>query len=343
MKRLIVIFILFSASFVRAQDAHLSMYDAAPIFLNPAMTGVFEGSWRLHGQYRTQWKSVNFKPYQTALLSFDAPVKKWGIGFQISNFRAGSGNYNALQGILSVAYTTPIDKKKNNNLSFGVQGGVTQKSVEYQLLSFDNQYTTTNGGEFDMTISNNENFNGQSTYIPNVNAGILYFYSKPQSRLNPFVGISAFNLTQPKESLFGANNRLPMRYYGHIGTRINFTEMLYILPKVLVMNQDEFWEQTYALDLGYYIKSADMYLIASGIFRTVGWPTSAKSEYDKIDSDAMVVSLGAKMENITAKIAYDLNVSSLSTASNGRGGFEISVTYVHTKKKPQTQKICPRL
>ena len=61
---------------VQAQDAHLSMYDAAPLFLNPAMTGVFQGDWRVHGQYRTQWKAVNFKPYNSALISFDKNYKK---------------------------------------------------------------------------------------------------------------------------------------------------------------------------------------------------------------------------------------------------------------------------
>ena len=102
----------------QAQDAHLSMYDAAPMFLNPAMTGVFQGDWRLHAQYRTQWKSVNYKPYTTALISFDAPVRKWGFGGQVSNFRAGLGNYNALQGTVSIAYTTSIDKSKNHNIEW---------------------------------------------------------------------------------------------------------------------------------------------------------------------------------------------------------------------------------
>lgn len=198
-KILFLILLLVSTTRVSAQDAHLSMYDAAPLFLNPAMTGVFQGDWRIHGQFRTQWKAVNYKPYTTSLISFDMPVKKWGIGFQVSNFRAGKGNYNALQGSVSVAYTTSIDRKKRHNISFGVQGGLTQKTIEYQLLSFNNQYTTANGGGFDETIDTQESFAGQSATVPVVNAGILYFFAKQESRLNPFIGASAFNLTEPKE------------------------------------------------------------------------------------------------------------------------------------------------
>lgn len=327
-KLLSIVFMISIASVGRSQDAHLSMYDASPLYLNPAMTGVFAGNWRLHAQYRTQWKSVNYKPYNSALISLDIPKGKWGFGAQIMNFRAGIGNYNVAQGLVSAAYTTPIDKAKGHNISFGLQAGLSQKSIEYQLLSYDNQYTTSNGGGFDQTISSGEDFSGQSIVVPVTNAGIMYFYSKQEARLNPFIGISAFNLIEPRESFFGADNRLPIRFYGHVGTRINITETFYLLPKILVMQQREFREQTYALDIGYYLKGAELYLIGGVIYR---------------NADAGIVTIGAKMDHFVAKIGYDVNISSLSTVSSGRGGFELSFTYIHQKNKPQTAKICPRL
>lgn len=343
MKRLFALIVCTTSLSVNAQDAHLSLYDAAPLYLNPAMTGVFDGDWRIHGQYRTQWKSVNFKPYQSALVSFDMAKNKWGFGAQVSNFRAGQGNFNAAQVNLSVAYTTPIDRQKYHNLSFGIQAGITQKSLEYQLLTYNNQYTTNNGGEFSMSLPTGEAFEGQSLVIPNVNVGGLYFFAKQQARLNPFVGLSAFNLTTPQESFNNTDNRLAMRLYGHFGTRINITELLYITPKFLIMKQNDFWEQTYAADAGYYLKEADIYLTAGLLFRTVGFPKSVASETAKISTDAMLLTVGAKMENITLRVGYDINVSSLSTASNGRGGFEISLTYVKQKMKSTDEKICPRL
>jgi type IX secretion system PorP/SprF family membrane protein len=328
-KRLLSLFIALSFGFgVQAQDAHLSMYDAAPLFLNPAMTGVFEGDWRIHGQYRTQWRAVNFKPYSSALISFDKSHKKWGFGAQITNFRAGIGNFNALQGLASVAYTTSLDRSKNHNISFGAQAGVTQKTVEYQLLTFNNQYTTNNGGEFNTSIDPNEQFGGQSLITPVVNAGLLYFFAKQQSRLNPFLGVSAFNLTEPRETFLDFDNRLPIRYYAHTGVRINITETFYVLPKVLYMRQREFQELTLAADASYYLKGSDFYLLGGIVYR---------------NRDAAIVSVGAKMDQFIARVGYDINVSSLSNASNGRGGFEISFTYMHQKDRKKTDKICPRL
>lgn len=328
MKKLLFAFALLSFAEVKAQDFHMSMYDAAPMYLNPAMTGLFDGNWRVHAQYRNQWKAINFKPYNSALVSFDVPYKKWGFGIQIANYRAGIGNFNVFQALLSSAYTVSLGKKRFHNLSFGIQGGVTNKSVQYQLLSYDNQYTTQNGGGFNTSIASGENFQTQSKFTPVLNFGMLYYFSKQKSRINPFIGASIFNLLQPNESFFGNTSRLPMRLYIHTGIRINITELVYIIPKVLIMQQKNFSEQTFALDAGYYLKGSDLYLLAGAIYRT---------------KDAFVLSLGVKKSNVTAKIAYDVNTSSLTNTSSGRGAFEISVTYVHQKKKPNSDKVCPRL
>lgn len=328
MKKRLFLLIIIGSFRLQAQDAHLSMYDAAPLHLNPAMTGVFEGDWRIHGQYRTQWRAINFKPYTSALLSFDRPYKKWGFGGQITNFRAGIGNFNVLQALVSAAYTTSIDQSRNHNFSFGIQAGINQKTVEYQLLTFNNQYTTNNGGEFNTSINPNEDFSAQSLTTPAVNAGMMYFFAKQESKLNPFVGISAFNLTQPQETFLDFDNRLPIRYYVHTGLRINVTETFYVLPKILYMRQREFQELTIAADIGYYLKGSDVYLLAGAVYR---------------NRDAAILTVGAKMDRMIARIGYDVNVSSLTTASNGRGGFEMSFTYMHLNNKKKTDKICPRL
>lgn len=327
-KKILIAFCILLNTEGFSQDFHLSIYDGAPLYLNPSLTGVVDGSWRIHTHYRTQWKAVNFKPYITGLVSFDAPYKKWGFGGQIVNYRAGIGNYNALQGLASVAYTLSLDRNGYNNISFGLQGGITQKSVVHQLHTFDNQYTTSNGGVFDSNLPNGEDFNGQSFILPELNFGAMYYFSKQQSKLNPFLGASAFNLLQPQESFFGASNDLPMRLYVHTGVRINLTETLYIIPKALYMQQREFSELTLAGDIGFYLKAPEVFLLGGIVYR---------------NKDAAVVSIGARKINYIVKFAYDINLSTLSTASTGRGGFEVSFTYMHQKANPQNVKICPRL
>ena len=233
-----------------------------------------------------------------------------------------------LQGLVSASYSVPLDFAKAHNISFGIQGGVTQKYVEYQLHSFDNQYTTINGGSFNTDASTGETFEAERFYLPTMNAGLLYYHAKQQSFFNPFVGVSAFNLIKSKETFFNQDNSTFNRYYLHFGSRVNLTELFYVLPKMLVMQQGNFNEQTYAVDLGYYLKGADLHLLGGFVYR---------------NEDAFVVSVGAKKNNITGKVSYDINSSSLNSASTGRGAFEISITYVKKNKKNKDARICPRL
>lgn len=321
------ILLLLSIS-IKAQDFHLSMYDAGPLFLNPALTGVVDANFRVHAQYRNQWRSVAYKPYNTALISLDAPKGKWGFGGQVINMRAGVGNYNVLQGMFSVSYAVPLDKNKFNNISFGIQAGATQKKIEAGLYTYDNQYSNTNGGYFDQNLSSGEVFNRQSFVSEQVNAGFMYYNAKQQARLNPFIGYSAFNLTQQKETFYQSSNKLPIRHYIHGGLRINVTELFYVLPKVLVMMQKNATEQLYSIDLGYFFKEQEFYFLAGANYR---------------NKDAAVVYIGARKNNYIAKIAYDANTSSLKDASKYKGAFEISFTYMGKKSKSKALRHCPRL
>lgn len=317
-----------SLSFLKAQDFHLSMYDAAPLFLNPAMTGLIDTKMRAHIHFRNQWNVLAYKPFTTALASFDLPKGKWGFGGQISNMRAGAGNYNVFQLLGSAAYSVPVDKLKYHNLSLGMQLGFTQKRIEYQVLTFDSQWTTVNGGSFDKSASNGENFTGNNQFQEAVNFGALYYYGKQQSRLNPFAGFSAFNLTRPKESFVGGNNRLPRRYYLHLGVRVNVSEILYVIPKVLIYSQAKIVQQTYALDAGYYFKGEKFYALAGYTFRV---------------KDASIVYVGLKKDNYIFKMAYDFNVSGLRGITKTRGAYELSLTWMGKKVKNTEIKNCPRL
>lgn len=326
-KAFIVILLSFG-NIAKSQDFHLSLYDCAPLFLNPAMTGVIDAKFRVHAQYRNQWNSVAYKPFNTALISADMPKGKWGFGIQVINMRAGIGNYNVFQAMLSAGYTVPLDKKKSHHISFGLQGGVTQKSVEYKLYTWDNQYSGANGGSFNTEVSSNENFKRQSQMLPQLNAGVLYYYAKQQSRINPFLGVSGFNLTRPKETFFDQANHLPIRIYTHAGVRINISELLFAIPKILIMNQGKAFEQTYALDAGYFFKNDKFFLLAGFTYRA---------------KDASIVYAGLRKDNYIFKLGYDFNTSTLKTASKTRGAFELSFTYLAGKKSVTEIKNCPRL
>ena len=62
--------LLFFFAATQAQDIHFSQFYASPLTLNPALSGFHDGTFRVAGIYRNQWRSVT-TPFQTYGASFD--------------------------------------------------------------------------------------------------------------------------------------------------------------------------------------------------------------------------------------------------------------------------------
>ena len=59
MKKVLQLFVLTLVVLrASAQDPHFSQFYMAPMYLNPAMVGAFDGNYRLSGLFRGQWGSV---------------------------------------------------------------------------------------------------------------------------------------------------------------------------------------------------------------------------------------------------------------------------------------------
>lgn len=331
MKKLLYITgFIFATTCIYAQDFHLSQYDAAPINFNPALTGLFKGDIRIHGHYRTQWSVIASKPFQTALISADMPLKgkKLSLGIQIADFRAGTGNYNVFAPHLSAAYDIKLDKKNYHHVSIGVSLGGIQKSVDMTKLTFGDQFSPYNGGGFDNALPNNELTTNNSYFMFDANAGLIYYYGKESARLNPFIGASVRHLNQAKESFFSQDNRIPMHMWFHGGVKINISERISILPKGIYMYQKKASEITSTVHLQYYLKKSDAYLIFGPTYR---------------NKDAAIVEAGLKYGKFTYLLSYDINTSSLKNVTNSRGGLELSITWINRKLDPNPVKTCPRM
>ena len=82
--------------YVHAQDPHFSQFFSSPLTLNPAYTGKFDGSFRVAGNYRNQWPTIN-NAFTTATASVDFDILQnripefdtWGIGIMGMNDQSG--------------------------------------------------------------------------------------------------------------------------------------------------------------------------------------------------------------------------------------------------------------
>lgn len=312
------------------QDFHLSQYDAATFYMNPALTGKFAGDHRAHLHYRNQWASLNIKPFITTAISYDKPSgKNSGFGIMLLNDRAGLGSYNVLNLLLSGSYDLSLFINKPHRIAAGVHAGFISKSVNMDNLYFHNQYSSSGGGIFNTSLASGEEsfLSGKNVFLPEINAGILYYYSSVKSRLNPFAGFSAFHLTSPQESFYGVRNKLPRRYLFHVGLRINITGNLQLFPKFLIMRQVNAGENDYGMDLNYYLPSSRTWIIAGIMYR---------------NRDALSAVTGVRYGKFLYRFSYDINVSTLKEYSNGRGAYEFSVTWITGKIKNIPPSPCLR-
>lgn len=319
----ISIFILVTES-ILAQDIHFSQFNQAPARLNPALTGQFNGSYRVAGIYRSQWGSVTV-PYSTFAFSGDAHnfMKKEGLGVGLDFFsdKAGDGNLGTINFNASGSYSFRVGQTNKNHLTFGVQFGWAQKQIDPSKLIFDNQ----NGGGGSL-----ETFNTSTSYV-NANAGILW-ETKFANRKKLQLGFAVHNLTSPKINFYAnEESSLGMRFSFHGNYQFKLTKKIDLTPGVLAMFQGPHKQITPGITGTYILDSR------SNNYRTVylgAWTRTG---------DAAFIVMGMEWNTLNVGVSYDFNYSTLTTASRYRGGFEFSLVYVFREALPPRQhfKTCP--
>ena len=324
---LIISFAFISTTSLRAQDFHLSQYEASPMIINPAMTGMFKGDYRATLHYRSQWASIISNPFRSTALSFDTKIKDINAGAYLLHTSAGSGKYNTTNFVLSGAYDYQLSGNPHNHFTGGLQLGGIFKSINFNSLTFADQYDPANGGSFQN--STGETFGASSTFLPEINVGLMYYYTNTNKRINPFLGASVLHLTQPNETLLNSTSKLPMRFNIHPGVKVHVSPKFQFLIHGIAMRQENITEIMFSW-MGYY------YLENKDAFATYGVTR-------RTNDDAIIAHIGLKYKQLQYRISYDVNTSNLQSISNSRGGFEISLIFISSKVNPTPIRSCPDL
>lgn len=306
-------------------DPHFSQYYANPLWLNPALTGVTDGEFRVNINAKQQWSNLN-NGYLTAGASIDkAPAKNLSIGAMIINQTAGAISYNQLNALLSAAYRIRLGRDGEQIINFGMQAGIINKSFDASRITLGSQYNPVTG--YDPSMGMNDDISSASYLAPDINAGIMFFDGSGNKNVNVFAGASVAHLTTPRDRFVGQNGRLPMRFNGHGGARIKLNYLLDITPNFI------------------YIRQGDAQEIAAGAYAQMMLSTESDllvgSNY-RVD-DSAIAFLGIHHKSMVFGVSYDFNTSSLNRATGSRGGLELSVSFTSRKGIVGPNFFCPRL
>lgn len=323
--------VLFVSITIQAQDIHFSQFYNSPLNLNPALAGNFDGNYRFAGNYRNQWNAVTI-PFATFSMSADIKnvlgKKNVGAGVVFNNDNTGDSKFRTT--ILNVvgSYAIPFKKDSNQKFTIGFQTGFTNKTLSYDELRFDAQY---NGISYDDGLPNRESFNASSQNFFNLHAGITYD-NQIEERKNLRIGASLFNITKPKESYF--NNqaiRVDRRFSGFASYQFPVHEKIDVIPAMFYMQQGKYFE--------YIVGARGKYILTEA----VGARQSAYLGLFFRTKDAGFITAEYDYNNWHFGLSYDINLSTLKQASNGRGGIELSAIYILKLFKPNRYKhiICP--
>ncbi len=332
-----------------AQDIHFTQFYMSPLTMNPAMSGKFEGTVRIGGIYRGQWASVvsGSNSFKTPSVWADAPVirgfrkRDWiGVGLMFFTDKAGQVGLKHSATKLGATYHLALDKKGNNVLSIGGQYGKGSRK-----LGDDRRYEDgyDNSGQYSQSNSKEGNVADDAGYT-DIDAGII-LTAKLNKRMDMNIGFGMFHINEGKYSLVGPSNpngpaptnptpgdaKIPRRMAIHGQFNAELNDKWTLNPAFQFQSMSGADEIQLQGMLGYlFDKQKDI---------TINFGLGYRMR------DALQAIAGVKYKDLRVGLAYDINTSSLNTASNYRGGFELAANYIIRIYKPsiiRPKVLCPR-
>lgn len=298
MKSLLLLPILLLTLNSTAQDPSFSLPNENLTYINPAFTGTAE-NFRVGGSYRNQWPNLSGN-YITTNLHADQHLGKFGgVGLTYIHDLAG-GTFKTDNIYLDYAYK--VNLGENGVLSFGLEAGVIQKTIDWEKVTFGTNINPNTGFVYSTSPVNYKS----SVMNFDVGSGVLY-YNK-----HIFGGYAAHHLNQPNVSLIeGGESRLPILHNVYLGGKFNIGNVS-IIPQLDLKRQGDFQNYT-------------SWLMAKYKFASLG--------VGYRDKDSFLYMLGLNFEKFRINYAYDFTVSKLSVATGGSHEIAFQLL-LKTLKKP---------
>ncbi len=321
-----------------AQDIHFSQFFETPLLRNPALAGIFSGDIRVQGVYRNQWNSVT-TAYQTG--SFNAEYKKpigrgddfITLGGEILYDKAGTVALQSTHILPAINYHKSLSAERNMYLSLGFMGGWVQRSIDRSKITTNSQY---DGTGFNPGLSNGETFPRNSYSYLDGSVGMSFNTQLGDNQDNNIyfgVGYHHFNKAT-KVSFYGnPNYEMIPKWVASAGVRMNVNEYSFFTLLADYSKQGTFTETMVGALYSWRLDDIEdpKYILHVGSL--IRW------------KDALIPVAKIEFKPVAVSVSYDANISQLKSASKGRGGFELGVTYQKylDRNNSKTDAVrCPR-
>ena len=312
--------LLFHAFVMQGQDIHFSQFYEFPLLRNPALAGIFSGNFRLTGAYRNQWQSVTV-PYRTMAVSGECKLLRGfntgdfiTAGVQATNDVAGDSKLQRTQVFPVMNYHKLLNEDKLSFISLAFMGGPVNERFDASKLRFDDQYVN---GAYSTSNATRQQFGSTGFTYWDASVGVS-FKTSISNNVNMYIGGGLFHITEP---FVAFTKDYDVRLNRKWGLNGGLSAWINNMDKV-VFYADYFMQGGNRMIQGggLYSHSFDengdeavLSIAVGGAFR---W------------KDAFVPIIKLYTHQLGIGLSYDVNISKLTTASQFRGGFELSLSYI---------------
>ena len=303
---------------VLGQDINFSQFYELPMLRNPALAGIFSGDIRITSAYRNQWESVTV-PYRT--FGFGAESKRslgensddfitWGV--QATDDMAGDSRLSRIQLLPVLNFHKSINGTNPGYLSAGFMGGPVFQRFDPGKLSFDDQFVN---GSYSASNPTRQVFTKTNLTFWDLSAG-LSFSSMAGEKVYYYLGAGLFHILEPKVAFQQQYDiKLNRKWVVNMGLSLPVSE-----SEQLVVYGDYFMQGGNSQGQGGLMITRDMSQsedgkpgITGGVFYR--W------------KDAIIPMVKLEINKLGIGFSYDINTSKLRTASQYRGGLELTLSY----------------
>lgn len=317
----------FFGQFLYAQDIHFSQYAETPSIINPALAGVRYNT-SISANYKDQWGSVA-RRYQTFGLSFEQTIKfrklkgsYFAVAVNIFRDAAGDAKLNTLNPNIGVSYSQKINRSMK--VSGGLQGGFFYRTVDVDNLRWGKQY---NGSSYDPNLPSGENTPRSSITSYDLGGGINLNYSQSDKFISSRnaakfnIGAAAYHYGMGRNSFFTTEEKLQTRICAYFNGDFNIPGTKNaLMPSFLYMRQGPSEEVIAGVLFKFIIADPSTY---TGVKKPVALAVGGHYRF----KDAIIPAILLQYDKYAFGVSYDINVSSLTPASNKYGGLEIMLRY----------------
>jgi len=328
----VILGIIISAVSGYGQDRYFTQFYATPLDINPALTGAFDGSYRVSMVYHEQWRGVLDNPYQTygafGDLRFQLGQNEKdyaGAGISVVSDRNGIFNFNTNQISVSAAYHKFLDAQSVQFLSAGFCLGIVQRSVNYENLLFDDQFN----GLDQFSFATAENLPENNLAHADLGLGINYALEASKT-VGLTGGFSLGHLLTPSISFFRRTEgqedsedvMLKSKFTAYVNADFEVNTSTSILPRIAYFAQGGLSMLQAGTNVRFAINRHNNNALH------VGTGLRLAQELESLKPSSVMALTGVELGSFLMGFSYEYSLDDLSNDRLGQGIFELSITFI---------------